>query len=288
MAHQELLEKMEAEGRRYQTDPHPSHYSLHLEDGTLEVPPLMMEFLTLTAQYVAKYGDEFLQELIAKQQRTNSSNLQFLQEQHPRHGVFLGLVESYRRILNASDAETEERLVDQFGSIAFVKGVVEDKMKYAKASLARRQAALLTDEALRARLQWSYFQVLHTFSLSDVMLDGPVPPTAMSQQQQQQQQQRRATTTTTATTASYWKAEEVDGEGDDGDETEGKSSTAAPSAKRWRIDDGTDADPTAAPVVRSSEVGGPTPPTFQPTFMSSNLVRASNATTTNAGGGAGR
>lgn len=285
-AHQQLLEKMEAEGRRYQTDPYPSHYSLDLEDGTLEVPPLMMEFLTVTAQYVAKYGDAFLHELQAKQQRTNSGNLQFLQEQHPRHGVFTGLVASYRRILNASDAETEERLVDQYGSLSFVKSIVEDKMKYVKASLARRQAALLTDEALRARLQWSYFQVLHTFTLSDVRLDGPVPPTAMSQQQQQRQNAAgRRGGGTVATTATYLQAEEVDGDDNDDDDAErddptapGVSSTG--DAKRFRTET---EDLTAAPPRSSSSSGAGAPPTFQPTFMSSNLVHSDSSSSGNGG-----
>lgn len=177
-----LLQKVEEEARKYEHDPHPPRYRLNLEEGTLEVPPLILELISLTAQYVAKYGTPFLEGLQAKQQRLNSVSFQFLEDKDPRHELFTSLIESYRLILEATnDANTEERLVDHLHNRDYVEEMIREKMKYIQATLARRQAALLTDEILRQKLQWSYFEVVQTFTLSDLTLDGPVPPTARSQ-----------------------------------------------------------------------------------------------------------
>lgn len=180
--HAKRLQRLEEEARRYQDDPFPPRYSLDLQDGTLEVAPVALELISLTAQYAAKYGADFLQAVQAKQDRTRSVALQFLNEGDPRHQLFMGLIASYTRILEADDGETEERLVDKFGSAAFVRDLVQEKIRYVKAALARRTAELLTDETLKQRLQWNYFQVLHTFRLSDLLLDGAIPDTAFSLQ----------------------------------------------------------------------------------------------------------
>eukprot|EP00796_Vickermania_ingenoplastis_P013447 gene13447-9258_t len=263
-AQEAQLAEIEAAARRYQQDPHPSQYSCNFHDGTLEVHPLTMELIVLTAQYVSKYGEAFVHELLEKQQRTNNASLQFLLESDPRHELFQGLVRSYRLILDAKDDETEERLVDRYSSVNYLKTMVEEKMKFAKASLARRQEALLTDETLKQKLQWTYFEVLKTFRLSDLLLDGPVPSTARSV--------RAAATPATDTSHlsnSTAAAERAEGEEKEKEKEEG-------ATKRLRVEevDGAEEDPSAAP---SSARGRPPPPlpppTYQPTFMSKNLVR---------------
>lgn len=279
-----LLRKVEEEARKYEQDPHPPRYRLNLEDGTLEVPPLAMELISLSAQYVAKYGNAFLEALQAKQQRFNSVSFQFLDEKDPRHPLFSSLVATYRLILGATDdAQTEARLVDQLGDRGYVEHMISEKMKYVKATLARRQAALLTDEVLRQKLQWSYFEVVHTFTLSDLLLDGPTPPTARSLLQSQGVYDSRyydhnGIAGAGSSSAGYSGVEEVDGEeverGDlemEEDEEEGERKRER-EVKRRRIENAREktqeTDPTAA---------DPTPFTIPMTtnFLSSALVRPS-------------
>lgn len=215
-----LLRKVEEEARKYEQDPHPTRYRLNLEEGTLEVPPLIMELISISAQYVAKYGTPFLEALQAKQQRRNSVSFQFLEEKDPRYQLFTSLVETYRLILDATDdVQTEERLVDHLHEREYVEQMIMEKMKYVKATLARRQAALLTDEVLRQKLQWSYFEVLHTFTLSDLLLDGPVPQTARSLLQSQgvydsqyYEKRHESMEEGPSSSAGYLGVEEVDGE----------------------------------------------------------------------------
>ncbi|KAK7200314.1 Surp module [Novymonas esmeraldas] len=176
---EELLRQTEVEARRYLDDPFPNHYSLERKAGTVDVTALLMDVLSTTAQYTAKYGDTFLAAVLGKQR--HNPLFHFLHEEDVRHGLFRKLVESYRRILTFDEEETETRL-ENIGSPAYLLGTVcEEKKKYAKAALARRRAALLTDEELRGRLQWTLFSVAKTFRLSDLQLDGPVPETAASQ-----------------------------------------------------------------------------------------------------------
>ncbi|CAM39206.1 hypothetical protein, conserved [Leishmania braziliensis MHOM/BR/75/M2904] len=177
---EELLRQTEAEARRYLEDPFPNHYSLDRKAGTVDVTALLMDVLSTTAQYTAKYGDKFLAAVKGKQR--HNPIFHFLHEDDVRHGMFCKLVESYRRILSFDEEETETRL-ENLQSQSYLLGTVcEEKMKYAKAALARRRAALLTDEELRGRLQWTLFSVVKTFRLSDLQLDGPVPETAASKQ----------------------------------------------------------------------------------------------------------
>ncbi|KAL7696407.1 Surp module [Lotmaria passim] len=178
---EELLRQTEAEARRYLEDPFPNHFSLDLKGGTVDVTAFLMDVLSTTAQYTAKYGDKFLAAMQAKQR--HNPLMHFLQEGDVRHSVFLKLVDSYRRVLNYDEEEVESRLERLESQEYLLDTVCEEKRKYAKAALARRQAALLTDEELRGRLQWTLFTVVKTFRLSDLQLDGPVPDTAVSKKQ---------------------------------------------------------------------------------------------------------
>ncbi|KPA79610.1 hypothetical protein ABB37_05409 [Leptomonas pyrrhocoris] len=175
---EELLRQTEAEARRYLEDPFPNHFSLDLRGGTIDVTAFLMDVLSTSAQYTAKYGDKFLAAVQAKQR--HNPLMHFLQEDDVRHSTFLKLVESYRRVLNFDEEEVESRLENLESQSYLLDTVCEEKKKYAKAALARRRAALLTDEELRGRLQWTLFSVVKTFRLSDLQLDGPVPETAAS------------------------------------------------------------------------------------------------------------
>lgn len=170
---EELLRQTEQEARRYLQDPFPNYYSLDLKAGTVDVPALLMDVITCTAQYVAKYGEPFLSTVQSRQK--HNPTFRFLQPDDVRHGVFKGLVASYKRIL-ASDPETTETRLENLQKPEYVlETVCSEKTKYAQAALARRKAALLTDDELRAKLHWATFKVVKSFTLSDLMLDGPVP-----------------------------------------------------------------------------------------------------------------
>lgn len=232
---EELLRQTEAEARRYLEDPFPNHYSLDLRGGTVDVRALLMDILSTTAQYTAKYGDKFLAAVQSKQ--TTNSLFRFLQEDDVRHEVFQRLVESYRRILNYNAEETEARLELLQSQDYVLQTVVAEKKKYASAALARRRAALLTDDELRSKLQWNTFTVVNSFRLSDLQLDGPMPVAAASQQSV-------ASPTPAAVAA---------------------SSELAPATQP--------PDGVPATVPRLQPPGQP--PAFAPVYMSSNLVHGS-------------
>lgn len=249
-AHLERVKELERVARKYEQDPHPSHYRLDLAEGTLKVTSDAIELIILTAQYVSKYGEPFLSELQAKTRNDAGSKFHFLFDSSPHHCIFSSLVKSYERILNANDEETETRLVDQLGSEAFVRTMLDEKFQYVKASLARRQVALLTDDELQQRLQWAHFVVVQTYTLADLNLDGPVPATAISQRQVFRGHGSKGAGLARSV------PEEVDG--DD-----------APSAKRIKREDDDEDDPTAS-TLNTAKI--PAPP---PVFMSSRLVKSS-------------
>lgn len=180
---QQLLQQAEEQGRRYQRDPFPTNlYTLNLNNGTLEVPVMAMSLIAVTAQYVCKYGSAFTALLTERYEQSPGTSFSFLSDADPRHELFTSLVASYQRILDAKELEVEERLVDVCGAQPPTRlmELLEEKTKYVRASVARREAALLTDDVLRQRLQWSYFSVVKTFTLADLRLDGPAPLAATS------------------------------------------------------------------------------------------------------------
>lgn len=169
----EVLQQAEVEAQRYLEDPFPSKYSLDLLHGTVDIPTTTFNYMTCTAQYVAKYGDRFLQDLTARHR--NNAAFRFLNSEDVRHEVLLKLIESYRRILHFDSDEVEDRL-ERYHSVRYIIDTVcKEKVKYARAAIARQKAALLTDEELREKLEWNVFTVVQNFSASDLGLDAPMP-----------------------------------------------------------------------------------------------------------------
>lgn len=176
-----LLREAEQEAKRYLEDPYPNHYSLDLKGGTVDIPAVVMDILSVTAQYTAKYGEAFLISVQTKRKR--DPLFRFLEADDVRHGVFTKLVDSYKRILHFDPDATETRLDNMQRPNYVLETVCAEKMRYAQATVARRKAALLTDDELKAKLQWQVFKVVKNFTLTDVLLDGPVPETAASRRQ---------------------------------------------------------------------------------------------------------
>ncbi|ESL11915.1 hypothetical protein TRSC58_00326 [Trypanosoma rangeli SC58] len=244
----EALRQAEIEAQRYLEDPFPNRYSLDLLHGTINMPALTLSYMTCTAQYVAKYGERFLKDILGRY-RSNAA-FRFLLSEDVRHSVFLKLVESYRRILNHDPDEVEDRLERCRSAQEIINTVCEEKVKYAKAAIARRKAALLTDEDLRDRLEWNVFTVVQQFSLSDLGLDGPMPQSAAAHRRELPANSNDATSSSAL--------------------GEPLSSTAALPT--------TEADAGGPLRMLRPPEGVMAPPTFTPTFISSSLVTSTDPT----------
>ncbi|CCW70944.1 unnamed protein product [Phytomonas sp. Hart1] len=170
---EKLLREAKLRAKRYLEDPFPNYYSFNFKGGSLDIPALVMDTMSCTAQYVAKFGESFLIAVQSKQKHNPA--FRFLKTEDVRHEGFLALVESYKRILNFPEDETETRLENLQKREYVLRTVLAAKTAYIHAAVARRKAALLTDEELQAKLQWGFFEVLRSFSLGDLFLDGPLP-----------------------------------------------------------------------------------------------------------------
>jgi hypothetical protein len=168
----EELRAAAASAKQHTVDPCPPLHRLQLAVG-VEVPALMMDVMKVTAQFAAKFASTNFLETVARKQRLNNT-FRFLHAEDPRHASFCGLVQAYRAVLEASEADTEERL-ERLVSEKFVVALAAEKTAYQKANVARKKAALLTDDELRRRLDWDYFVVVHTFDYSDLGVAKPTP-----------------------------------------------------------------------------------------------------------------
>ncbi|RNF19976.1 putative splicing factor 3 subunit [Trypanosoma conorhini] len=243
----EALRQAEVEAQRYLEDPFPNRYSLDLLHGTINMPALTLSYMTCTAQYVAKYGERFLKEILGRYR--NNAAFRFLLSEDVRHSVFLKLVESYRLILNYDPDEVEDRLERYRSAQEILNTICEEKVKYAKAAIARRKAALLTDEELRDRLEWNVFTVVQQFSLSDLGLDGPMPQSAAAHRRQLPEVANGGSTLEAPTL----------------------STAAAAAAPMSEV-------PAGPPRMLRPPEGVMAPPTFTPTFISSSLVTSTDPT----------
>lgn len=245
MKREELLHRIEQDARRYLEDPFPSLYSLNLCQGTVQLSAMDMDLMSCTAQFTAKYGEAFIASMQSNMRRNNS--FRFLVPEDVRHATFDGLVQSYRRILAAEDDATETRL-ESLQSAEYVLGTVcAEKVQYTTAEMARRKAALLTDDDLRRRLQWDHFKVVKAVTLSDLSLDG-APPVRLPPRP-----------AASATSPSANECEEDTEKGDTFAEL-----------------------PTTAPT--SIQPPG-TRPVFQPVLLSSNLISSATYSKPGSGGG---
>ena len=175
---EETLRVATAAGKQHLVDPSPSVFSLDLAPG-VEIPALMLDVMKVTAQYAAKFRATTFLESVSKKQRMNHT-FRFLMSEDPRHATFCKLVTAYRALLDSSDVATEERL-EKLSTDKHVLELCADKVTFLNADVARKKAALLTDDELRRRLDWDHFTVVHTFDFKDLGLPKPAaasPPPA--------------------------------------------------------------------------------------------------------------
>ncbi|KAH9599422.1 SWAP/Surp [Trypanosoma melophagium] len=263
----EALRQAEIEAQRYLEDPFPNRYSLDLLQGTVDMPAMTLSYMTCTAQYIAKYGDRFLKDLLGRYR--NNVAFRFLNSEDVRHEVLLKLIESYRLILYHDPDKIEDRLEQYQSPRNVIETICEEKVKYAKAAIARRKAALLTDEELRDKLEWNFFTVAHQFTLADLGLDGPMPQTAAA---------HRRTTLNSSHDVSA--VDDTDTTMDDNtsptnEKTNEAVTTEASTSGGMR--DSYSSSSGAPRMIRPPE-GMTGMPTFTPTFISSSLVSSTDPT----------
>lgn len=161
----ESLSKAMADAGRVRADPYPDVYDLYLEDGTISIePPALLDYLTITAQYVSKCPS-LLHNLQRDFQlhRDRLKWMQFLAEEDPRNKTFGRIVSAYETILKSDPQQASDRLAPFATEESFLR-MCQDKATFLKAEVARKKAERLTDDELRATLQWDIFDVVHRFT----------------------------------------------------------------------------------------------------------------------------
>lgn len=161
---EEQLAMAEREAKRDQKDPHPNIYSLQLPTGVSISRP-QYDVMSLTAQCAAKAGEEFLEQ-VAKNYRGNKL-FSFINQEDPAYPTFQGLLYAYQCIINYNPVETQDRLEVYERGGAPLDEVITAKGNFLTAEAARTKAALLSDDDLRKRLQWSSFVVVSSFTAAD-------------------------------------------------------------------------------------------------------------------------
>lgn len=164
-ARKEQLADAEKESKGNRTDPFPRMYSLELDPGVAIQRPVF-DCMSTTAQYTAKYGEAFLAE--AKVRHHTNTWFKFLREDDPHHRVFLQLVDTYRRILQATPSSVEQRLSPYEEGGEELDDLLRQKRDFLKAEAARKRAILLTDDELKKRLTWSRFTVVASYTSADL------------------------------------------------------------------------------------------------------------------------
>jgi hypothetical protein len=165
----ELLRGIEQDAKLCAEDPHPDVYTINRDHHAVEILPKHLSFMSATAQYAAKYGPIFMEAV--RRKHGEDESFRFLRMDDPRHLVFKELELAYQTILCSTDTEAEDRLELYQSKTSFFK-LCEDKSKFLRAEIARKKAALLTDDELRRRLEWDAFSVVQSFSAKDLGLEA--------------------------------------------------------------------------------------------------------------------
>ena len=169
-----LLRSVQEEAFQQQEDPHPVLYTFDVSQrGTLS----HAQFATFswTAQYAAKFGPAFLSAVLqshAARASASGALFKFLHPDDPWHQPFLKLVNAYATIV-LSDPEVVEERLEALSTREGFLATCSAKRSFLTAEIARRKAALLTDDDLRQRLEWDVFTVLKSFTVAELGLEQP-------------------------------------------------------------------------------------------------------------------
>lgn len=166
---EELLREIEQDAKICAEDAHPDVYTINRDHHAVQILPKHLSLMSTTAQYAAKYGPPFMEAVRRKHGEDDA--FRFLRMDDPRYLIFKELELAYQTILCSTDEEVEDRLDCYQQKDRFLK-VCEEKSKFLKAEIARKKAALLTDDELRRRLEWDAFSVVQTFSAKELGLEA--------------------------------------------------------------------------------------------------------------------
>jgi hypothetical protein len=162
---------MEVQIRQHVKDSLPDQFSLDLQEGEVEVPVATAELMSAIALFCAKYDPALSGESLNSLRRRYNADatFRFLSSEDSLHRTFVSMVRAYRLILDVDFPDVENRLEN----LLQPKSILQEahkKAEFLKAEIARRKAALLTDDVLRARLEWDHFHVVKSFTAADLGL----------------------------------------------------------------------------------------------------------------------
>eukprot|EP00002_Diphylleia_rotans_P016467 TRINITY_DN3202_c0_g2_i1.p1 TRINITY_DN3202_c0_g2~~TRINITY_DN3202_c0_g2_i1.p1 ORF type:complete len:687 (+),score=204.19 TRINITY_DN3202_c0_g2_i1:44-2104(+) len=154
--------------------------------SSIDISPLLMDVMKLTAMFVARNGDQFKIDLQSRE-RAPDSQFDFLDSKHSFYPIFELLVNSYRKILNAPESMISQLKIDASEKPAILKRV-SNKSAWEKKKSAEEKARGDAEEREReimSSIDWRDFVIVETIDFEDnEELSVPEPhPLAKKQSQ---------------------------------------------------------------------------------------------------------
>lgn len=145
---------------------------------TLDIPtisPLDLDIIKLTAQYVARNGQQFLANLARKE--AGNVQFDFLRPGHSLYKLFLRLVDQYALVMlpNPTVSERITRCKDKYGLLEHIMKERVEHARWQAAHEQRMQADQARDMEEYNRVNWNEFVVVETidFTPSDKQVNLP-------------------------------------------------------------------------------------------------------------------
>jgi hypothetical protein len=144
--------------------PPPELFKLDLPDN---ITALDLDIIRLTAQFVAKNGHQFQSGLMNREQR--NPQFDFLKQNHDFHSFFLGLVESYTRVILPPRNIVEKLKADYTNKQALLDRIItrhewekqQEKIKKAVEEQANQ------DQIANAMIDWHDFVIVETIDFEE-------------------------------------------------------------------------------------------------------------------------
>eukprot|EP00906_Rhabdomonas_costata_P005560 RCo008315 len=149
----------------------------------VEVAPLDLDVIRLTAQYVARHGQSFLSNVTAREQK--NPQFDFLKGTHRHFQFFRSLVDAYTKILLPSKDMLEVLRQEMENKLTILDRCMSAS-EWQKVQEAKRKAAEEEEDKQRVAFQlidWHEFVVVETIDFKDEPEDEaslPAPPPTSS------------------------------------------------------------------------------------------------------------
>eukprot|EP01017_Pseudomicrothorax_dubius_P004815 TRINITY_DN1106_c0_g1_i4.p1 TRINITY_DN1106_c0_g1~~TRINITY_DN1106_c0_g1_i4.p1 ORF type:complete len:617 (+),score=193.87 TRINITY_DN1106_c0_g1_i4:258-2108(+) len=132
-----------------------------------KVPPMELEMMKLTAQFVARNGQKFMLELTEREKQNPAFD--FLKPNHAQFAYFTSLVDSYSKIIMPRQEELT-KLQTNVREPMFILSRCGDKFEYEKARMmeSKKKEELAEEERLAmAQIDWDNFVIVETITMFD-------------------------------------------------------------------------------------------------------------------------